>query len=157
MKSIAPADADPDPRPGTGFIARRGSVRFEKVTFAYPGGERVLNEFSVDVPGGSSLGIVGVSGAGKTTIVNLLCGFYQPDSGAIAIDGRDIRTIADEEVWRSLSVVTQEPQLFNRSVSGKTSPTVARIRRTPRFRRRSPEQRPQSLSRVYPTQLDGMA
>jgi ATP-binding cassette subfamily B multidrug efflux pump len=116
MKSIAPKDPEPAPRPPTGFSVREGALAFRSVTFRYGEGDLVLDGLTFDVDAKSSLGVVGLSGAGKTTILNLAAGLYSPDSGAIAVDGRDIGEMAETELWAGPSVVTQEPMLFNRSV-----------------------------------------
>ncbi|PYS53853.1 MAG: ABC transporter ATP-binding protein, partial [Acidobacteria bacterium] len=80
----------------------RSAIRFRNVTFAYPSGGTtpVLKEFDLTIPAGSSLAIVGRNGAGKTTLAKLLCRLYDPQSGAIEVDGVDIREF-DLENWRS--------------------------------------------------------
>jgi ABC-type multidrug transport system fused ATPase/permease subunit len=75
-------------------------IRFRDVTFGYPGGAAVLDHFDLTIPAGSSLAIVGQNGAGKTTLAKLLCRLYDPQSGAIEIDGRDLREF-DLASWRS--------------------------------------------------------
>ena len=75
-------------------------IRLRDVTFAYVGGAPVLEHFDLTIPAGSSLAIVGQNGAGKTTIAKLLCRLYDPQSGAIEIDGVDIREL-DLASWRS--------------------------------------------------------
>jgi ABC-type multidrug transport system fused ATPase/permease subunit len=75
-------------------------VRFRDLTFAYPGGAAVLDHFDLTIPAGSSLAIVGQNGAGKTTLAKLLCRLYDPQSGAIEIDGIDVRSL-DLASWRS--------------------------------------------------------
>ena len=75
-------------------------IRLRDVTFAYPGGATVLEHFDLTIPAGSSLAIVGQNGAGKTTIAKLLCRLYDPQSGAIEIDGVDIRAF-DLASWRA--------------------------------------------------------
>jgi len=75
-------------------------IRFRDVAFAYPGGQRVLERFDLTIPAGSSLAIVGQNGAGKTTLAKLLCRLYDPQAGAIEIDGVDVRTF-DLASWRS--------------------------------------------------------
>jgi ABC-type multidrug transport system fused ATPase/permease subunit len=84
-------------RPAAGFPARE--VRFRDVTFAYPGGAPVLEHFDLTIPAGSSIAIVGQNGAGKTTLAKLLCRLYDPQSGAIEIDGVDLREL-DLGAWR---------------------------------------------------------
>src|SRR5438445_1122662 len=86
-------------RPAAGMPARE--IRFRDVTFAYPtSGEPVLAGFDLAIPAGSSLAIVGQNGAGKTTIAKLLCRLYDPQDGAIEVDGVDLRTLA-LEAWRT--------------------------------------------------------
>src|SRR5205807_10672103 len=85
-------------RSASGLPARE--VRFRDLTFAYPGGAPVLEHFDLTIPAGSSLAIVGQNGAGKTTIAKLLCRLYDPQSGAIEIDGTDLREF-DLASWRS--------------------------------------------------------
>ena len=68
-------------------------IRFRDVTFAYPGGAPVLDDFDLTIPAGSSLAIVGQNGAGKTTLAKLLCRLYDPQSGAIEVDGVDLRDV----------------------------------------------------------------
>ena len=91
-----PAGAPGVPAPG----APRSEIRFRDVTFAYPGTERpVLDRFDLTIPAGSSLAIVGQNGAGKTTLAKLLCRLYDPQGGAIEVDGVDLREL-DVEAWR---------------------------------------------------------
>lgn len=102
----------PAPRPGDRSPPpRRGApeIRFEKVTFAYPGTDRpVLRDFDLTIPAGSSFAIVGINGAGKTTIAKLLCRLYDPQAGAIRIDGVDLRELPIAP-WRSeLAAVFQD-------------------------------------------------
>jgi ATP-binding cassette subfamily B protein len=90
----------------TGVPARE--IRFRGVTFAYPNGAPVLDGFDLTIPAGSSLAIVGQNGAGKTTLAKLLCRFYDPQAGAIEVDGRDLRSF-DVAAWRSrLTAVFQD-------------------------------------------------
>jgi ABC-type multidrug transport system fused ATPase/permease subunit len=87
-------------RPATGLPARE--IRFREVAFAYPAGGQapVLAEVDLTIPAGSSLAIVGQNGAGKTTLAKLLCRLYDPDAGAVEIDGIDLREL-DLPQWRS--------------------------------------------------------
>ena len=83
-------------------------IRFRNVTFAYPGGTSVLKGFDLTIPAGSSLAIVGQNGAGKTTLAKLICRLYDPQTGAIEIDGTDVREL-DLSSWRSrLAAVFQD-------------------------------------------------
>lgn len=94
-------------QPAAGLPARE--IRFQDVTFAYPGSEQpVLSGFDLTLPAGSSLAIVGQNGAGKTTLAKLLCRLYDPQGGAILVDGVDLRTLHLDS-WRSrLAAVFQD-------------------------------------------------
>jgi ATP-binding cassette subfamily B protein len=94
----------------------RGHVEFRSVCFAYEAGAPVLQDFSLTARPGESVAIVGPTGAGKTTIVNLLSRFYDPDSGAIFVDGHDIRALTLASLRRQVGVMLQEPFLFSGSV-----------------------------------------
>ncbi len=92
----------------TGVDLPAREIRFRNVTFAYPGGAKVLDGFDLAIPAGSSLAIVGQNGAGKTTLAKLLCRLYDPQDGAIEVDGVDLRDL-DLTAWRSrLTAVFQD-------------------------------------------------
>lgn len=92
-----------------------GAVEFRRVTFNYGRGD-ILRELSFVVPGGKKIAIVGESGAGKSTIARLLYRFYDPQSGAILIDGQDIRAHSQQSVRAAIGVVPQDAVLFNDSL-----------------------------------------
>jgi ABC-type multidrug transport system fused ATPase/permease subunit len=122
--AMAPSGALADgAAPATGLPARE--IRFRDVTFAYPGGAPVLEGFDLTVPAGSSLAIVGQNGAGKTTLAKLLCRLYDPQSGAIEVDGVDLRTLAIAS-WRDrLAAVFQDFIRFERSLRDNVAPRGA--------------------------------
>ena len=94
-----------------------GGVTFENVWFMYPDGdENVLEDFSLDIPPGATVAIVGETGAGKSTIVNLACRFYEPTSGRVLIDGRDSRERSQLWLHSSLGYVLQDPHLFSGTI-----------------------------------------
>ena len=94
-----------------------GDIEFRDVAFHYPdGGENVLEHFSLNVPAGTTVAIVGETGAGKSTIVNLACRFFEPTGGQILIDGRDYRERSQLWLHSNIGYVLQDPHLFSGSV-----------------------------------------
>jgi len=93
-----------------------GDVALEHVTFSYVPGVPVLQDVSIHANAGERIALVGHTGAGKTTLVNLLSRFYDPDEGTIRIDGFDIRTVSRDSLLRQLGVVLQQSFLFSESV-----------------------------------------
>src|SRR5262249_14406381 len=94
----------------------RGVVDFRDVTFSYDGGKPVLSGIGRRVEAGSPLALVGRSGAGKTTLANLLMGFYQPGSGRILIDGHDLSRVTLASLRRQIALVPQDTFLFTGDV-----------------------------------------
>ena len=100
-------------------------IRFRDVTFAYPGGTPVLDGFDLTIPAGTSLAIVGQNGAGKTTLAKLLCRLYDPQNGAVEIDGTDVRDL-DLTEWRTrLAAVFQDFTRFELSLRDNVAPSGA--------------------------------
>jgi ATP-binding cassette subfamily B protein len=93
-----------------------GEIVFDDVTFAYPGREPILDNFSLTIPAGATVGIVGSTGSGKTTLINLLLRFYDPQEGRITIDGRDISEVELESLRQAIGLVSQNVFLFHGSV-----------------------------------------
>ena len=108
-----PVSPQPLPRP------TRGAVSFADVSFRYPTrpDSLALHKFDLSVAAGETVALVGPSGAGKTTVFNLLLRFYDPEAGAISIDGVDIRALRLAELRGALAIVPQEPVLFTASVA----------------------------------------
>lgn len=98
------------------FEEIKGDVEFKDVTFKYHVGEQVLTNFNLKVKAGESIALVGHTGAGKTTIVNLICRFYEPTTGEILIDGVDYRDRSMGWLHSNLGYVLQDPHLFSGSV-----------------------------------------
>jgi len=94
----------------------QGEIEFRNVSFAYKGGEKVLENFSVKVEKGQNIALVGATGAGKSTIVNLICRFYEPTEGEILIDGVDYRERSQAWLHTNLGYVLQTPHLFSGTV-----------------------------------------
>jgi ATP-binding cassette subfamily B protein len=93
-----------------------GRVEFKHVTFGYDANKPVLKDVSFEVHAGEMIGLVGQSGAGKSTTINLICRFYEVQEGEIAIDGVDIKQIAQQDLRSQIGVVLQEPFLFAGSI-----------------------------------------
>ena len=95
----------------------KGDISFRDVTFRYPDGEEtVLEHFSLDIPFGTHLAIVGETGAGKSTLANLVCRFYEPTEGTLLIDGRDARERSQLWLHNAIGYVLQTPHLFSGTV-----------------------------------------
>ncbi len=109
-KITAPAAASAPRDPPDGRLA------FEDVRFSYVPGQEVLKGVSFTVPAGRSVAIVGATGSGKTSILNLICRFYDVDSGCVRLGGSDVRTLPFPVLHRHLAIVLQEPFIFSRSV-----------------------------------------
>lgn len=93
-----------------------GEVEFKDVTFKYAKGEEVLTNFNLHIPAGSSVALVGHTGSGKSTIVNLICRFYEPTSGDILIDGHSYRDRSITWLHSNIGYVLQTPQLFSGTI-----------------------------------------
>ena len=99
------------------LVTANGDVQFERVTFGYGQGPIVLHELDLDVAAGTTVALVGHTGAGKSTIVKLLARFYDPRSGRITLDGHDIRSIEQESLRTQLGIVPQEGFLFGETIA----------------------------------------
>ncbi len=98
------------------LVPTGGEVAFESVSFAYPGGPQILSDVSFVAKPGTSVALVGQTGAGKSTAMNLLQRLWDPVAGRVLVDGQDIREVTLESLRRSVGVVFQESMLFNRSI-----------------------------------------
>jgi len=96
--------------------ALRGDIEFKDIDFSYVEGEKVLKGLNLSVKAGQKVAIVGATGSGKTTIVNLLTRFYEPDSGSITVDGVDITTIPKADLRRAIAIVLQDTVLFSDTI-----------------------------------------
>ena len=102
-------------------INLKGDVEFKDVDFSYVEGEQVLHRLSVKVGEGQSVGIVGRTGAGKSSLMNLLFRFYNPDRGEITIDGKDICKMSLRDLRKNMSIVIQDPFLFMGTIESNVS------------------------------------
>ena len=119
---VPPRDPEPLPDP-------RGSIHFDHVEFRYGDGPVVLPEFSLDIPAGQTVALVGATGAGKSTLAKLVARFYDVSSGALTLDGVDLRRLSTPDLRRAVVMVTQEAFLFSGSVADNIAlgrPTATR-------------------------------
>jgi ATP-binding cassette subfamily B protein len=109
--------------------ATQGAIQFDHVRFNYPGGESLFQNRSITIPAGQKVGLVGYSGSGKSTFVNLILRLYDITSGRILIDGQDIALVTQESLHQAIAVVPQEPTLLHRSIAENIAygnPTASR-------------------------------
>lgn len=122
----------PDPVAPVDLWTARGHVRFDDVTFAYKGDNVVLPHFTLDLPAGQTVALVGSTGAGKSTLAKLMSRFYDPTEGVVTLDGVDLRQLHPKDLRRAIVMVTQEAYLFSGSVAdniaiGKPEATAEEI------------------------------
>jgi ATP-binding cassette, subfamily B, bacterial len=132
MHTLSPAHGLTDAPDAHVLDARDGAIDLRGVSFSYGGGPGGLDDVTLSIKSGEKLGIVGASGAGKSTLVALLLRLYDPEKGAISIDGHDIRNVTQESLRRQIAMVTQETAMFNRSARdnigyGKPDATQSQI------------------------------
>jgi ATP-binding cassette, subfamily B, heavy metal transporter len=97
-------------------MIKRGTIRFDNVSFAYEPDRQILNGLSFEVPAGHRVAVVGPSGAGKSTISRLLFRFYEVSGGRISIDGQDIRDVTQDSLRAAIGIVPQDTVLFNDTI-----------------------------------------
>ncbi|MCL6593495.1 MAG: ABC transporter ATP-binding protein/permease, partial [Alicyclobacillus sp.] len=116
--AMKPDVRDPEqPVAQTAVSGVRGHVRFAHVTFAYQPGRPVLHDITLDVPAGAFFGIVGATGAGKSSLMSLLVRFYDPQEGTITLDGIDLRCFRQVDLHRLIGLVQQEVHLLSGTVA----------------------------------------
>jgi ATP-binding cassette subfamily B multidrug efflux pump len=138
METIARPHGILDAPGATELTVTRGEVRFERVSFHYGRDEGVIEGLDLAIRAGEKVGLVGTSGAGKTTIASLLLRLHDLESGRILIDGQDIATVTQDSLRRQIAVVTQDTSLLHRSIReniayGRPGATDAEIERAARL------------------------
>jgi ATP-binding cassette subfamily B multidrug efflux pump len=116
MGSIAVPPTAPDPPGAVPLAVPKGDIAFEGVRFGYGRPRGVLDGFDLRIEPGERVGLVGHSGAGKTTAINLLLRFFSPEAGRILVDGQDIAGVTQESLRGAIGVVTQDTALLHRSI-----------------------------------------
>lgn len=123
----------PDPVQPVDLWQARGHIRFDGVRFAYQSDRVILPDFSLDIPAGQTIALVGTTGAGKSTLAKLVSRFYDPTQGSVTLDGVDLRSLHPKDLRRAIVMVTQEAYLFSGTVAdnialGKPDATLDEIK-----------------------------
>ena len=117
MFTLMDRNREVDDRPGAPeLVVTQGAVRFEHVNFSYDPTRSILHDVSFEIPPGKTVAVVGPSGAGKSTLARLLYRFYDINSGAITIDGQELRSVTQTSLRRAIGIVPQDTVLFNDTV-----------------------------------------
>ena len=117
MFTLLDRNREVDDTPGAlPLVVTQGHVRFEHVSFAYESDRPILHDVSFDIPPGKTVAVVGPSGAGKSTLARLLYRFYDINSGAITIDGQELRSVTQGSLRATIGIVPQDTVLFNDTV-----------------------------------------
>lgn len=107
----------PDPTRPIDLWTSRGRVEFDNVTFGYSEDKVILPKFSLEIPAGQTVALVGTTGAGKSTLAKLVSRFYDPSEGRVTLDGVDLRSLHPKDLRRAIVMVTQEAYLFSGTVA----------------------------------------
>ena len=107
----------PDPKNPVDLWHARGHVRFQDVQFGYSADRIILPDFTLDIPAGQTIALVGTTGAGKSTLAKLVSRFYDPTEGTVTLDGVDLRSLHPKDLRRAIVMVTQEAYLFSGTVA----------------------------------------
>jgi len=123
----------PDPVRPVDLWHARGHIEFRDVVFGYSADQAILPHFSLDIPAGQTIALVGTTGAGKSTLAKLVSRFYDPSQGTISLDGVDLRSVHPKDLRRAIVMVTQEAYLFSGTVAdnialGKPDATLDEIK-----------------------------
>ncbi|NYE21193.1 ABC transporter transmembrane domain-containing protein [Microbacterium immunditiarum] len=123
----------PDPTDPVDLWTARGTVTFDHVSFGYSKDRLILPDFSLEIPAGETVALVGTTGAGKSTLAKLVSRFYDPTQGSVSLDGVDLRRLHPKDLRRAIVMVTQEAYLFSGTVAdnislGKPDATLDEIR-----------------------------
>lgn len=116
VKTLLEPHGMPDRSDAQPLSAKGGRVDFERVTFAYPHRRAILDHFDLHIEAGQRVGLIGKSGAGKSTVLALLQRFYDTQDGAVMVDGQDVKTITQDSLRQAIALVPQDISLLHRTI-----------------------------------------
>ncbi|KRM57046.1 hypothetical protein C5L31_001554 [Secundilactobacillus malefermentans] len=138
LKLLDDPTAEPQQNPQKGLKIQKGEIEFQHVSFSYDGKNEILHDISFKAKAGQTIALVGETGSGKTSIINVLMRFYEFGTGKILLDGQDIRTFPIAELRRRMGLVLQEPFMFYGTIASNIrmfNPEISdhQIRKAARF------------------------
>ncbi|KKQ33137.1 MAG: ABC-type multidrug transport system, ATPase component [candidate division TM6 bacterium GW2011_GWF2_37_49] len=116
MKLVSTPHEITDLSNASSLMIKKGEIEFKNVSFGYSSGKKLINNLSLKIEGGQKIGLVGFSGSGKSTFVNLITRLFDVQHGSICIDGQDIRTVTQASLRQNIGYIPQDPLLFHRSL-----------------------------------------
>lgn len=117
LQTVNFSQIDKESKTNTELHLKQGEINFRNISFSYPHKKELFKNFNLRIAGKQKLGIIGESGSGKSSLINLLLRIYEPCAGEISIDGQNIKNVSSESLRQQISIISQDPWLFRRTVA----------------------------------------